>query len=87
MKVEHGYANELKRDYNYLMRHFKAVAFLDNQSIPIADREMWLQEYKNVLENLNRLLKVFGDSEILYTKDEALSGFYIEDKKEMEECA
>lgn len=79
-QVEESYINELKKEYNtYLMRHFKAAIYLDDNNIPLDEREQWLPEYKNILDNLNRILNQLDIYEATYSANEVLGGFNIDE--------
>jgi hypothetical protein len=63
-----------KKLYNYLLeRHKKGEAYLDNQSIPMAEREKWVDEFMEIGKALGELLGIIGT----YTQEEVLEGFKI----------
>lgn len=50
---------ELKKEYDELLaREKKAAEYLDNQNIPIAEREKWIPQYKSII---NRLGAIMGE--------------------------
>ena len=67
-----------KKKYNeHLVRHFKAVAVLDDNKIPLKQRDVWIPNYQDVLKELNYILSLFDAEGIDYTFDEVLGGFDI----------
>jgi hypothetical protein len=64
----------LKQQYNALLeRHYKAAAYLDNQSIQIDEREKWVPSYRELVKELGRVLDKIG----LYSDIEAMEGFEV----------
>jgi hypothetical protein len=57
-----------KQKYNdLLMRAWKAVYFMDNLTVNMADKEKWLPEFKKLLDEINSMITGdFTDNEILY---------------------
>ena len=75
---------ELKKEYNsYLSRHIRACAYLDDNSVPVSEREKWIGSYKEVLYHLNRILNEFEINNIQCTAEEILGGFEIEQLKKV----
>lgn len=71
--------NGFKQRYNeFLMRHFKACLVLDDNSVPIPQREKWIPNYQEVLTELNYILCLFDADGIKYTNDEVLGGFNVD---------
>jgi hypothetical protein len=49
------------------MRAWKAVYFMDNLTVNMADKEKWLPEFKKLLDEINSMItEDFTDNEILY---------------------
>ena len=66
---------ELKKQYNEVLRRFyKAEMYLENNDIPLEEREKHIPKAKEVIDGLNTLLKEIGT----YTDHEMLNGFYYE---------
>lgn len=48
---------ELKQEYNsLLLREAKAEIYLEDESIPVTEREKWQPEYKKIVDRLNELI-------------------------------
>jgi len=63
---------ELRAKYNQLLvREKNAEKYLNDNSIPLEEREKWMPKYKDICERLNELLKQIK----FYTADNILSGF------------
>lgn len=72
-----------KQRYNeYLLRHCKAEIYLNNNNISVSDREKWLPEYRDIVNQLNFILSILDEAEIKYNFDNILGGFDIEEAKE-----
>jgi hypothetical protein len=68
--------SEAKPKYNeYLKRHFKAVTTMDDNKIPLAQRESWIPNYQKVLNELNFILSLFDTDKVKYSFNEAMGGF------------
>jgi len=68
-----------KERYNeYLLRHCKAIIYLDDNKINFADREKWIPKYQEILKELDYILSLFDSEGIKYTNDEALGGFNVD---------
>ena len=71
-----GQLKEFKIAYNKLvLRHKKAEAYLNNNDIPMADREKYLPEFRKLLNNINKAIEDFNANGIEMTADEILEGF------------
>lgn len=67
---------ELKKAYNKtLERHGRASQYMDNNDIPLREREKLLPKLVDIQKRLGNLL----DNIKVYTKLEALNGFEIND--------
>ena len=67
----------LKQQYNkFLARHDKAVAYLEDEKIPLYERMKWLPEHRKLCQQLGAMLVEIGE----YTNIEALEGFDVQDK-------
>jgi hypothetical protein len=76
--MDKDYIIGLKAEYNnYLLRHCKACVYLEDEQVPMADREKWLPQYKVILSNLNRILDTLDIYNISYSVSDVLSGFDI----------
>jgi hypothetical protein len=61
----------LKQQYNELLKRFLAgTKYLDNNEIPIAEREKWLPEYEKIRAEMEQIL-----SQVEHTEDNILRGF------------
>jgi hypothetical protein len=64
--------NNFKAEYNKLLeRHKKAIIYLDDNSIPIREREKYIPHLQEIIERLNKLLSEIGT----YTQEEVINGF------------
>ncbi len=55
----------LLTEYNQLLdRQRKGAQYLDNNSIPLEDREKWKPEYAKILNRLSKLYTQLGRNEI-----------------------
>ena len=71
--------NELKTHYNKLIKRYKTGAdYLDNNGIPLEEREKWMDEFRNIIDGLNGLLKEFKKLGIETTEDEIMNGFELD---------
>ena len=71
---------ELKKEYNNLLqRHMKAAVYMDDEKVPIQDREKWMPEFQKIGYHLNRMLNMFDIRGIEVSVKEVLGGFVVED--------
>ena len=71
--------NELKTHYNKLIKRYKTGAdYLDNNGIPLEEREKWMDEFRNIIDGLNGFLKEFKKLGIETTEDEIMNGFELD---------
>lgn len=69
----------LKIEYNqYLLREVKAEIYLDDEAIPIAEREKHIPAYQAIVKRLNEILHEFSQVGVHFTDREVLGGFAIE---------
>ena len=69
---------ELKAEYNKeLQKHQRACVYMDDNNVPIPERERYIPAYRKILDNLNRMLNQFDIYDIPYSVDEGLGGFVI----------
>ena len=72
---------DLKAKYNkVLLNYYRAADYMDNQEVPVKTREKHIPRFKAIIDELNRLLKIFREGGINYSDTEALNGFYLDDK-------
>lgn len=70
---------ELKQEYNGLLKRFEAGSeYLDDDSIPIAERESRIPAFIKILERLNRILYDLKECGLFVTDNEILGGMRIE---------
>lgn len=71
--------NELKTHYNKLIKRYKTGGdYLDNNGIPLEEREKWMDEFRNIIDGLNGFLKEFKKLGIETTEDEIMNGFELD---------
>lgn len=69
----------LKKEYNKLIKRYKTGAdYLDNNGIPLEEREKWMDEFRNIIDGLNGFLKEFKKLGIETTEDEIMNGFELD---------
>jgi hypothetical protein len=68
----------LINQYNKLITiHNKAAEYLDNNNIPLSQREKKIPEYKKIVDKLNELITEFDKHGIKYSSNEILNGFKV----------
>jgi hypothetical protein len=68
--------NELKQTYNYLVgRYKKAEAYLEDESIPQTTREIYIPDYRKIVNAMSEVLDEFKKIGVLYTDHQILNGF------------
>lgn len=71
--------HSLKKEYNKLIKRYKTGAdYLDNNGIPLEEREKWMDEFRNIIDGLNGFLKEFKKLGIETTEDEIMNGFELD---------
>lgn len=69
----------LKAEYNqYLMREVKAEIYLDDEAIPVIEREKHMPAFQAIVKRLNEILYEFIQMGAKYTVKEVTGGFAIE---------
>lgn len=64
--------SNLKKRYNDLLKRERAAEkYLNDDKIPLKERERWMPAYQAILNELNELLAQIGS----YSADEILNGF------------
>ena len=67
---------ERKKAYNKLIdRHNKAAAYLDNNKIPLEEREKHIPDFQKLLNRLNEAITMFKNNGVSMTSEEILEGF------------
>jgi hypothetical protein len=67
-----------KQKFNeLLLRHCKAIAYLDNLAIGQAKREAWIPQYQDILKELDYIVSLFDTDGVKYTNFEIWGGFEI----------
>jgi hypothetical protein len=70
------YIDDLKQNYNYLVaRYKKAVAYLENESIPQTTREKHIPDYRKITNKMSEILGDFKHLGFEYTTEQILNGF------------
>jgi len=70
----------LKLRYNELLFRTRGLeAFLDNETLPVEEREARVDEYKNLVSSLGNLLGQIGD----YTEQDVDTGFSVNSVNEV----
>ncbi len=66
----------IKQEYNRLLKRFEAGSkYLDDDSIPIADREERVQTFRKILHRLNSMLFDLKECGVSYTERQMMEGF------------
>ena len=67
---------ELKKKYNALLkRHNRASDFFDDNSIPIVERKRHIQAFREIIEEMESVLKYINCKGYSPTEKEMLEGF------------
>ena len=65
----------LTQEYNDLLKRFyKATDYLDDNSIPLRERERWIPEYLKIARRLNEIVTEIRKSGRKLTSKEILEG-------------
>lgn len=66
----------LKEEYNKLLeREKKAAQYLDDNTKPIAEREKWIPQYKNIIDRLGAIIDELRQLGYKMTDNEIIEGF------------
>jgi len=69
---------ELKQGYNKLLKTYrKAEIYMDNQNVPVSEREQHLEKFSKIIDGLNGYIKLFKAEKIEYSDEDLLEGFKI----------
>ncbi|NLU27089.1 MAG: hypothetical protein GXX00_08100 [Hungateiclostridium thermocellum] len=67
---------ELKREYNKLLKRYNAgSAYMDDNTIPLSEREARIPDFQRIVKKLDTILYLFKQNGVSYTDDEVLHGF------------
>ena len=67
---------ELKRFYNVLIkRHKKACDYLDNNDIPLEQRDKHVSRYQTLMKTINKCVEMLEINEIKMSNNEIRNGF------------
>lgn len=68
----------LKVSYNELLKRYKkAERFMNDESIPVAEKEKYVFTLKGITDELGKILQQIG----YYTDKESMNGFVIHERK------
>lgn len=69
----------LKQEYNKLIKRVEVGSkYLDDNTIPVSEREAKVPAFRKIIDRLNAILFDFKECGIAVTDDEILGGFAIE---------
>ena len=69
----------LKKEYNKLIKRYKTGGdYLDNNGIPIEEREKWIGEFRKIIDVLNGFINEFKKLGVETTEDEIMNGFKLD---------
>lgn len=74
--------NESMKEYNKLLkRHDAGAQYLDDNNIPIPEREKKVPAFRDIISKMNVLVSTIQKAGINVTDDEMLNGFVLENSK------
>lgn len=71
--------HSLKKEYNKLIKRYKAGGeYLDNNDIPIEEREKWIGEFRKIIDVLNGFINEFKKLGVELTDNDVMNGFELD---------